>query len=139
VSVLTEMTDEELCAAGGRLQKAHDYIEVQGFDIGECGERGAACCYIGSVKVCTGSRGEPGFERGSGVKAALRLLDDLAPSDYKRRAREEATRGLSHLGRAVELMGFKTCVGDRQEQASVALPVFRQAIREVQREMERRA
>lgn len=154
---ITAISDEDLCDAGRRLQAAHDYIEVHSFDIGTYGAKGCACCYIGSVKVVNSlnTEPEPRQSLANATAAALDVLDDVA-----REAFPEALDGLDGdtkayhedcfksregemgevPGRLVESLGFATCgrAGGKQEQAEIALPVFRQAIREVVNEMERR-
>lgn len=126
---ITTISDKELCDTGKRLQAAHDYIEVHGFDINIYGSPGmGACCYVGSVKVAADEDGSPRSSGKDGVIAALKLLDTHGDK-----------YGESYAGGKIEARGFEDCGGkNATEQAEVALPVFRQALREVVNEMERR-
>lgn len=129
---ITKLSDDDLCKAGNRLQRAHDYIEVKGFDINDYGRKGEACCFIGSVKVVTGASTDPST-RSPIATVALNLLDSLADERYQHEPK--------YPGIAIERQGlcgmFAGC-GDYKEQAEVALPTYRQAIRMVQNELERR-
>ncbi len=131
---ITKISDSDLCEAGRRLQQAHDYVEAHGFSVSryDPGRTYGECCYIGTVKTVGGER--PRYEEEEGVitTVTLRILDALpcAAAEYDT---------YRHPGRLIELAGIVSIRGDHRGQALQALPVFRQAIREVQAEMDRRA
>ncbi len=145
---ITKTSDKDLCEAGGRLQQAHDYVEEHYFRIQSYEPTGlhGACCYIGSVKHVAGESCGPTPTAPSQVGAALRIMDSVAvengalPEGYGRKYAGGLVEGWALEGGARD--EFYTSDGMRKndiDQAKEALPIFRQAIREVQKEMDRRA
>ena len=123
---------------GGRLQKAHDYVEAHGFDIMKYGPgMNGQCCFIGAVKVVGGEPGEPAGEAAPDyVAKALCLMDDVIlrehPSDEFRRLGD-------YPGSDVEGWGMGTLrYKPSSDQSEEALPIYRKALREVYNEIERR-
>jgi len=84
---IQQISDDDLCNAGRRLQAAHDYIETNGFDISTYDgvSREAPCCYIGTVKRVGSESEYPALadDLSSEALVALSLLDGIAtpPSD----------------------------------------------------------
>jgi hypothetical protein len=130
---ITTISDSDLCEAGNRLQKAHDYIEANGFNIETYGflHENAPCCFIGSVKVAGGEDGQPwSDEINNAVRAALHILDEV----------DGGCCGESYPGGRIEESYLRTGLSQKtpQSQAEVAIPIYRDALRAVVGEMEKR-
>lgn len=101
-----EMTVEERTAEV--LQRAHDYIEINGFDIESYSGVGfeSPRCYIGTIRTAAGidpapADGDAAAGDGLELKLALRTLDDLV--------REELDQ--HHLNEVFDNFGEKTGYG----------------------------
>ena len=143
---ITEIPSETLCEAGRRLQAAHDYIETAGFNISVYSpyRESGACCYIGSVKHVAEDEDFHSPWTGDGLplegskkitaasRAALLVMDAIAEGEgYGRDEWNE----WKYPGRAVEMMGL---ANEGEKEAEKALSVFREALRNVFTELERR-
>lgn len=111
---------ETLEKAADLIQSAHDYIEINGFDISQyrprpfslSDDRSGPCCYIGTLRNVAGIDPSPGCgDAGAGdgpeLIEALDQLDRIA----KRRMNSEDKRGVKNdfetpTGRFVESLGF---------------------------------
>ncbi len=105
-----EQERERLLRTQRILQDAHDYIEVNGFDILTYNPEFSlrrACCYIGAVRLATGldpNPDEDGADMGDGPELtyAFKVLDRIARREMSARhcqeAREEYPKGLGRGG-----------------------------------------
>ena len=157
----TKPSLDELRATQALLQKAHDYIEVNGFNIWAYGNRVLASgerCFIGSVRGVAGLNpcppldGDGRADDGDGAELtyAFGVLDDLA----KKRARAQgvslgtvvADRAPDYrIGRYVERYGIEFVDARRDEDpdkrrdemAQEALLIFRRALARVYKQIQK--
>lgn len=139
----------QLRAAQSLLQRAHDHIELAGFDIGTYGSGAGSlrpACYIGTVRAMAGlsdhAYGMPA-DHGDGpeLTIALAQLDKLARplTDPVRLADIKDEYGEDSVGRIVEGYGFTLDSEGMNvdDQCNAALTMFRRALTEVYRKIEK--
>lgn len=107
---------EVLKKAAVLLQDAHDYIEVNGFDIQHYCPVDGKCCFIGTVRIAAGVRpgavdtghdSDAGADDGEELYAALEAMDKVARRRLPKLRREAAQRYFHPAGRFVEQLGFE--------------------------------
>jgi len=129
-----------LCEAAGTLQKAHDYVEKNTFNISKYGAgRGAVeCCFIGSVRHVSGEHNVSvsGPARLDTSRLALLALDRAAITIDGGIVEEEWTG--REAGGFAEQLGFKRRDATHRwntPDQEVELAVYRQALREMHLEL----
>ena len=144
-----------LCRAARTLQEAHDFVEVNEFDIDHYGaERNAkSCCFIGSVHHVVGeSHGEPTWTHNAAALIALTALDMAAMNA----GATGKNMGNRQAGGIAETFGFQLqreltaqepfnwdgeedydawIERNRAEQKEKAIPVYRAALRAMHEEL----
>lgn len=140
MSVLAGSSLAELEDTQELLQRAHDCIECNGFNIWayEASSHGPMC-YIGTVRRAAHVGGSPGSDPGRGngpeLRLALQVLDAQAMADLSADHIQEVVDGRLYDGvdgRYVEQFGFMQAESlTREEQQEIALGVFRGALTEV--------
>lgn len=141
------------------LQGAHDYVEINGFDIDvyadyNSGEKPnginhGRVCYIGAMRYAAGLAPEPDDvynEIGATdptvpeLTYAYEVLDEIAKrkldSDTKLDIKRDHTNTHGHY---VEALGYDIRDGDRDydQQAEAALKIFRRALTKVYKDIEK--
>lgn len=162
---MTEVTRNKttLRKAAKLLQKAHDSIEVKGFNIQTYNPASSniygptgACCYIGNIRLAANLNGSPGYDAGAGdgpeLIIALKEMDRIA----KRRLRDTSKDAFqevrdqystqSDTGRFVEALGFvirekyehlDLSKEERNErERDYALKLLREALSDIYKEVE---
>lgn len=140
-------TLEELVAIQDLLQRAHNVLEFEGYDISTYG-RGThgPRCFIGAVRTAAHVAPapdynpdldvlDPGYGNGPELRSALSILDKIArpkldEEDVK--IVESIHRGRGRDGRFIERLGYLSDGGD----GDWALGLFRAALTEVYKQIE---
>lgn len=120
------------CAAE-TLQAAHDYIEVNGFDITTYEPYNKASCYIGTVRLVAGLSPKPRQGHKAAVTAALKMLDQIAIDEGADLIFGKREGGTSGAGKFIESLGFQKAAEDLtdNEQRDYALTILRKALTEI--------